>query len=121
MTKYDRCVIFLLGINSYIINATNYIVGINGRMYFMKDTGVIRKIDELGRFTLPMELRRKLNIEIGDPLEVFVEGESIILKKYVESDIFTGKTDELIDYHGKKVSKQSIIELAKLAGFNISE
>ena len=41
----------------------------------MKDTGVVRKIDELGRFTLPMELRRKMNIEVGDPLEVFVDEE----------------------------------------------
>ena len=87
----------------------------------MKDTGVVRKIDELGRFTLPMELRRKLNIEIGDPLEVFVEGDSIILRKYIESDIFTGSTEELFEYHGKKVSKQAIIELAQLAGFNVSE
>lgn len=82
----------------------------------MKDTGVVRKIDELGRFTLPMELRRKLNIEIGDPLEVFVEGESIILRKYIESDVFTGSTEDLIEFHGKKVSKQSVVELAHLAG-----
>lgn len=87
----------------------------------MKDTGVVRKIDELGRFTLPMELRRKLNIEIGDPLEVFVEGESIILRKYIESDIFTGNMAELVEYHGKKVSKQSIMELAELAGLTLTE
>lgn len=87
----------------------------------MKDTGVVRKIDELGRFTLPMELRRKLNIEIGDPLEVFVDGENIVLRKYIESDIFTGSTEELVEYHGKKVSKQAIKELAQLAGFNLSK
>lgn len=87
----------------------------------MKDTGVVRKIDELGRFTLPMELRRKLNIEIGDPLEVFVDGENIVLRKYIESDIFTGSTEELVEYHGKKVSKQAIKELAQLAGFELSK
>lgn len=87
----------------------------------MKDTGVIRKVDELGRFTLPMELRRKLNIEVGDPLEVFVDEDSIILKKYVASDIFTGATEDLIEFHGKKVSRQTIIELAKSAGLQISE
>ena len=87
----------------------------------MKDTGVVRKIDELGRFTLPMELRRKLNIEIGDPLEVFVDGENIVLRKYIENDIFTGSTEELVEYHGKKVSKQAIKELAQLAGFNLSK
>ena len=82
----------------------------------MKDTGVIRKVDELGRFTLPMELRRKLNIEVGDPLEVFVDDESIILKKYVASDIFTGDTEDLIEFNGKKVSKKTILQLAKAAG-----
>lgn len=87
----------------------------------MKDTGVVRKIDELGRFTLPMELRRKMNIEVGDPLEVFVDEDSIILKKYMASDIFTGNTEDLIEYQGKKVSKQTIMELAQLAGFKIEE
>lgn len=87
----------------------------------MKDTGVIRKVDELGRFTLPMELRRKLNIEVGDPLEVFVDDESIILKKYVASDIFTGDTEDLIEFKGKKISKKTILQLAKLAGLLASE
>lgn len=87
----------------------------------MKDTGVIRKVDELGRFTLPMELRRKLNIEVGDPLEVFVDDESIILKKYVASDIFTGDTEDLIEFNGKKVSKKTIFQLAKAAGLLVSE
>lgn len=87
----------------------------------MKDTGVIRKVDELGRFTLPMELRRKLNIEVGDPLEVFVDEDSIVLKKYVASDIFTGDTEDLIEFQGKKVSRQTILQLAKIAGLQISE
>lgn len=87
----------------------------------MKDTGVIRKVDELGRFTLPMELRRKLNIEVGDPLEVFVDEDSIILRKYVASDIFTGATEDLIEFQGKKVARQTIIQLAKAAGLQISE
>lgn len=87
----------------------------------MKDTGVVRKVDELGRFTLPMELRRKLNIEVGDPLEVFVDEDSIILKKYVASDIFTGDTEDLIDFEGKKVSRKTIVQLAKAAGYQISE
>lgn len=87
----------------------------------MKDTGVVRKVDELGRFTLPMELRRKLNIEVGDPLEVFVDEDSIILKKYIASDIFTGDTDNLIEFEGKKVSRQTILKLAKAAGYQITE
>lgn len=87
----------------------------------MKDTGVVRKVDELGRFTLPMELRRKLHIEVGDPLEVFVDEESIVLKKYIASDIFTGATNDLIEFEGKKISKQTILQLAKVAGFQITE
>lgn len=86
----------------------------------MKDTGVVRKIDELGRFTLPMELRRKMNIEVGDPLEVFVDEESIILRKYIASDIFTGNTEDLIDYQGKKISKKTIFELAQLVGLKMT-
>lgn len=87
----------------------------------MKDTGVVRKVDELGRFTLPMELRRKLHIEVGDPLEVFVDEDSIVLKKYVASDIFTGATENLIEFEGKKVSRETILRLAQAAGLQISE
>lgn len=87
----------------------------------MKDTGVVRKIDELGRFTLPMELRKKMNIDVGDPLEVFVDSENIVLKKFVPCDIFNGSTEDLIEYEGKKVSRQTIIALAELAGLQLTE
>ena len=78
----------------------------------MKSTGVVRKLDDLGRITLPIELRRNLNIGEHDPLEIFVDDDRIILRKYEASDIFTGNMDELIDFHDKKVSKQSIMEMA---------
>lgn len=87
----------------------------------MKDTGVVRKIDELGRFTLPMELRKKMNIDVGDPLEVFVDSENIVLKKFVPCDIFNGATEDLIEYEGKKVSRQTIVALAELAGLQLAE
>ncbi|MEK3729666.1 MULTISPECIES: AbrB/MazE/SpoVT family DNA-binding domain-containing protein [unclassified Lysinibacillus] len=48
----------------------------------MKSTGMVRKVDELGRITLPKELRRTLGIESGDPVEIFIDGDQIILKKY---------------------------------------
>ena len=79
----------------------------------MKSTGVVRKLDDLGRITLPIELRRNLNIGEHDPLEIFVDDDRIILRKYEASDIFTGNMDELIDFHDKKVSKQSIMEMAR--------
>ena len=82
----------------------------------MKETGMVRNLDELGRITLPIEIRRNLNITDRDPIEIYIEDEAIILKKYEPSDIFTGSTDDLIDYHGKKVSKSTIKELAKIAG-----
>ena len=82
----------------------------------MKATGIVRKVDELGRVVLPIELRRNLNINDKDPLEIFVDDETIILKKYEPCDIFTGSMEDLIDYEGKKVSKKSIIEMAKIAG-----
>ena len=82
----------------------------------MKSTGIVRRLDELGRITLPIELRRNFDVNERDPLEIFVDDEKIILKKYNPADM-----DDLIDYKGKKVSRKSIIELAKLAGFEITE
>ena len=68
----------------------------------MKSTGIVRKVDELGRVVLPIELRRILNIKEKDSLEIFVDDEKVILKKYEPADIFTGAMDDLIDYKGKK-------------------
>lgn len=85
----------------------------------MKTTGVVRKLDELGRITLPIELRRSLNLDVKDGLEITVQDDCIILKKAESADIFTGSTEELIDFEGKKVSKASVLQLAKLAGLNV--
>lgn len=82
----------------------------------MKATGIVRNLDNLGRVTLPIELRRNLNLDIKDPVEIFVEEDKIILKKYEPSDVFTGQKEDLIEYEGKMVSKATIKELAKLAG-----
>ena len=87
----------------------------------MKSTGIVRKLDELGRITLPIELRRNLNVNERDPLEIFVDDDKIILKKYDPSDIFTGDMEDLVEYRGKKVSKKSILELARIAGLNVTE
>ena len=87
----------------------------------MKSTGIVRKVEELGRVVLPVELRRNLDIQERDSLEIFVDDGIIILKKYQPSDIFTGSMDDLIDYCGKKVSRKTIIDMAKAAGLKISE
>lgn len=81
----------------------------------MKSTGIVRKLDELGRITLPIELRRTLGIEERDSLEIYVEDDRIILQKYEPTDIFTGSKTDLYEYCGKNVSKESIIEMAKMA------
>jgi transcriptional pleiotropic regulator of transition state genes len=82
----------------------------------MKATGIVRNLDSLGRVTLPIELRRNLNIDIKDPVEIFVDGDSIVLKKYEPADIFTGNKEDLLEYQGKMISRETIKELAKLAG-----
>ena len=86
----------------------------------MKSTGIVRKVDELGRIVLPIELRRNLDIQEKDALEIFIDNDKIILKKYEPADIFNGSMEDLIDYKGKKISKETILELARIAGFNIS-
>ena len=80
----------------------------------MKATGIVRKVDELGRIVLPIELRRTLNIEIKDPLEIYVDGESIMLKKYQPACIFCGSSDEVTQLKGKNVCGQCLRELQSL-------
>lgn len=87
----------------------------------MKPTGIVRNVDELGRIVIPKELRNILNIEIKSPMEIFTENGSIVLRKYEPADVFTGDMDELVEYCGKKVSKNSIRKLCELANIKISE
>lgn len=87
----------------------------------MKATGIVRQIDDLGRIVIPKEIRTTYDIKPEDFLEIFTEDDRIILRKYQPSDIFTGDMEDLIEYKGKKVSKSSIVELAKLAGLKVSE
>ncbi|WP_026477258.1 AbrB/MazE/SpoVT family DNA-binding domain-containing protein [Alkaliphilus transvaalensis] len=69
----------------------------------MKSTGIVRKVDELGRVVLPIELRRTLNIGEKDALEIYVDGESIILKKYEPACIFCSNAKDIITYKGKNI------------------
>ena len=87
----------------------------------MKIKGVKRKMNELGRITLLNELRKSQNIDEKDALEITVQDDCIILKKAANTDIFTGGTEDLVEYEGKKVSKASILALAKLAGLKLAE
>ncbi|MBQ8808280.1 MAG: AbrB/MazE/SpoVT family DNA-binding domain-containing protein [Clostridia bacterium] len=79
----------------------------------MKSTGIVRKVDELGRIVLPIELRRTLDIALRDPLEIYVEGESIVLKKYNPTCIFCGSKENIFIYHEKNLCKDCIEDLKK--------
>ncbi len=67
----------------------------------MKSTGITRKVDELGRIVLPIELRRTLDIAEKDPIEIYVDGNSIVLKKYELSCVFCGNPENLTTYKEK--------------------
>lgn len=69
----------------------------------MKSTGIVRKIDELGRIVLPIELRRTLDIGEKDAVEIYVEQENIILKKYRTTCVFCNSGESIIDFKGKGV------------------
>lgn len=74
----------------------------------MKATGIVRKVDELGRIVLPIELRRTLGIEVRDPIEIYVDEGKILLKKYAPACIICGESDDLIEYKGKKICRKCI-------------
>ena len=69
----------------------------------MKTTGIVRKVDELGRVVLPIELRRSMGIEVKDSIEIYVDEDAIILKKYEPACIFCGSTSRLTTYMDKKI------------------
>lgn len=78
----------------------------------LKSTGMVRKTDELGRVVIPIEIRRTMNIETKDSLEIYTSGEYIVLKKYAPACIFCGEAGEIINYHGKNICGKCLAELA---------
>lgn len=79
----------------------------------MKSTGIVRKIDELGRIVIPKELRRTLVINESDPMEIYTEGDQVILKKYEPTCIFCGEGKEVINYKGKNICNSCMDEIRK--------
>ena len=77
----------------------------------MKSTGIVRKVDELGRIVLPIEMRRTLDIAEKDALEIYVEGSSVILKKYKPSCIFCDGTKDIEVFKGKNICPKCLREL----------
>jgi len=74
----------------------------------MKSTGIVRKIDKLGRIVLPKELRKVFVIEDNEPLEMFITNDSIVLKKYEANCVFCGSQDELEKYKDRNICKRCV-------------
>lgn len=80
----------------------------------MKATGIVRKLDVLGRIVIPMELRKTFDLQINDPIEIFIDGSDIVLRKYQPSCIFCGEASGVISVYGKNVCKSCLEEIKKL-------
>lgn len=77
----------------------------------MKSTGIVRKVDELGRVVIPVELRRTLRIAEKDALEIYVDDEKIILKKYEPACVFCGNAGDTVTFKNKIICKDCIAEM----------
>ena len=80
----------------------------------MKSIGIVRRIDELGRVVIPIELRNKFAISEKDPIEIYVEGSTIVLKKYEPNCIFCGNSKKLTEYNGKLVCSKCLEKLSNI-------
>ena len=81
----------------------------------MKSTGIVRKVDELGRVVIPIELRRTLDIAEKDSLEIYVDGDKIILRKYEPACVFCGNASGVENFKGKNVCRSCMAAMAKRA------
>lgn len=79
----------------------------------MKSTGIVRKVDELGRVVLPIELRNKFDIKVKDPIEIFVDGSAIVLRKYEPNCIFCGSSKNLITHNDKLICEKCAEKIGK--------
>ncbi|SDG77017.1 transcriptional pleiotropic regulator of transition state genes [Desulfosporosinus hippei DSM 8344] len=84
----------------------------------MKSTGIVRKVDELGRIVLPIELRRTLGIDEKDALEIYVDQEKIILKKYEPACVFCGNASDIQLFHGKNVCRECAVAMGENVAAN---
>ncbi|MBE6662636.1 MAG: AbrB/MazE/SpoVT family DNA-binding domain-containing protein [Ruminococcaceae bacterium] len=81
----------------------------------MKSTGVVRKMDDLGRIVLPIEIRKMMDIGEKDAVEIFTDGDKIILRKYQPACIFCGDAEDVVLFEGKKVCAACIKKMQQLA------
>lgn len=81
--------------------------------FIMKSTGIVRKIDELGRIVLPKELRRTLGLNDRESVEIYVDQDAIILKKFKSTCVLCGDNEDLLDFKGKSICQKCMDELKK--------
>lgn len=79
----------------------------------MKSTGIVRKVDELGRIVLPIELRRTLDIDERDSLEIYVDNGTVVLRKFEPSCVFCNDSEDIVSYRGKSICRKCMEELAR--------
>ena len=80
----------------------------------VKSTGIVRKVDELGRIVIPIELRRTLDIGVKDSLEIYVEDDQIILKKYMPACAFCANASNIVNYKGKNICSECMADIKKM-------
>ncbi len=80
----------------------------------MKSTGIVRRLDTFGRVVLPMELRKLMNLDQNSSVELFVEGDSIILRKYTPACIFCGSFDGIKSFEGRMICESCIKQISGL-------
>ena len=71
----------------------------------MKATGIVRRVDDLGRIVIPKEIRRTLRLHEGVPMEIFTDGERIVLQKYQPACIFCNDADDVVFFSGKRICR----------------
>ncbi|TDA68654.1 MAG: AbrB/MazE/SpoVT family DNA-binding domain-containing protein [Clostridia bacterium] len=81
----------------------------------IKSTGIVRRVDELGRVVIPIELRRTLSIGEKDAMEIYVDQEKIILKKYEPACVFCGNAEDVHNFKGKNVCQECLSEIVSEA------
>lgn len=80
----------------------------------MKSTGILKSVDELGRIVLPKKMRENLDIDIRDEVELFVEGDRIILQKYMPACIFCGAEQNIVFFNGKRLCMACLESLKQM-------
>ena len=80
----------------------------------MKTTGIVRKIDDLGRIVIPIELRKTLGLSVRDDIEITAEDDRIVLKRYAPACMICGSAENVKSYMDKKICACCIAELGKL-------